>query len=88
MREKPSLLIVEHAQIVAFHMERLSERQVVKRLQCNKSFIHLAIEKLKKHKIYDDIKKLVDPIKIKKMIMPSDELSCNPPTLVKYMAIC
>ena len=35
MGKKPSLLTVEHVQIVALHMERLSERQIAKRLQCS-----------------------------------------------------
>ena len=72
-------------------MERLSERQIAKRLQCSKSSVHCAIEKFKKHEIYDDIKKLVDQVNLyKEMIMPSDELSCNPPLvlIIKYVPIC
>ena len=57
MGKKSSLLAVEHAQIVALCMERLSERQIAKRLQCSKSSVHCTIEKFKKHKIYDDMKK-------------------------------
>ena len=59
--KKPLLLAVERAQIVALNMERLSERQIAKRLQCSKS---LAIKKFKRHKIYDDIKKTGKPRKI------------------------
>ena len=72
-----SLLAVERAQIVALHMERLLERQVAKRLESSKSSVHRAIAKFK-HEIYEDMKKLVDPVKLhEEMIMPSDELSCN-----------
>ena len=56
MGKKSSLLAIEHAQIVALHMERLSERQMAKRLQCSKSSVHRTIEKFKKHEIYDDMK--------------------------------
>ena len=61
--KKPLLLAVEHAHIVTLLMERLSERQIAKRLQCSKSSVHCTIEKCKKHKIYDDIKKTGRPCK-------------------------
>ena len=57
MGKKFSLLAVERTQIVALHMKGLSERQIAKRLQCTKSSVHHAIEKFKKHKIYNDMKK-------------------------------
>ena len=90
MVKKPLLLAVERAQIVALHMERLSERQIVKRLQCNKSSVHRAIEKFKKHEIYNEMKKLVDSVKLQEeMIIPSNELLCNPPLVlvVKYVKL-
>ena len=59
MDKKPSLLAVKLAQIVALHMERLSERQIAKRLQCSKSSVHRAIEKFKKYEVYDDMKKIL-----------------------------
>ena len=79
------------AQIVALHMEKLSERQIAKRPQCSRNSVHRAIEKFKKHKIYDDTEKLVDRVKLhEEMIMQSDELSCDPPLVyvVKYVPIC
>ena len=60
--KKPLLIAVERAQIVALHMESLSEKQIAKRLHYNKSSVHRAIEKFKKNQIHDDIKKLVDPV--------------------------
>ena len=63
MGKKPSLLTVECAQIMALLMERLSERQIAKRLQCSKSSVHRAIEKFKKHEIYEDMKKTGRPHK-------------------------
>ena len=57
MGQKFLLLAVERAQIVALHIETLSERQIPKRLQCSKSSIHRVIEKFKKHEIYGDMKK-------------------------------
>ena len=91
MGKKPLLLAVERAQIVALHMERLSERQIAKRLQCSKSSVHRAIEKFKKYEIYDDIKNLVNSVKLyEKIIMPSEELSRNLPLVivVKYVPLC
>ena len=83
---KPSLLAVERVQIVALHMERLSERQIAK------SSVHRIIEKFKKHENYDNINKLVDSVKLHKAyaIMPSDELLCNLPLvlIVKYVPMC
>ena len=90
MGKKPSLLAVECAQIVALHMQRLSEWQIAKILQCSKSSVHRAVEKFKKHEINKDLKKLVHSVKFpEEMIMPSDELSCNPPLdlVVKYVHI-
>ena len=58
MDKKPLLLAVKLAQIVVLHMERLSERQIAKRLQCSKSLVHRAIEKFKKYEVYDDMKNI------------------------------
>ena len=49
MGKTPSLLVVEHTQIVALHMARLFERQKAKRLLRSKSSVHRTIEKFKKH---------------------------------------
>ena len=57
MSKKSSLLAVERAQTVGLHMQRLSERPMAKRLQCSKSPVHCHIERFKKHKIYDDVRK-------------------------------
>ena len=54
-------MAVEHAQILSLHKERLSQRPIVKKLQCSKRFVHRAIEKFKKHEIYDDMKKTCWP---------------------------
>ena len=91
MGKKPSLLAVERAQIVALHMQRLSERQIAKIRQSSNSSVHRAIEKFKKHEINEDLKKLVHSVKFpEEIIMPSDKLSCNPPLVlvVKYVHIC
>ena len=61
--KKLLLLAVERVQIVVFLMERLSERQIAKRLQCSKSSVHRALKKFKKHAIYDDMKKTGRPRK-------------------------
>ena len=43
------------------------------RLQCSKSSVQRTIEKFKKHKVYDDKKKRVGPVKLyEEMIAPSD----------------
>ena len=63
MGKIPLLLAVERAQIAALHMERLSKRQITKRLRCSKSSVYRAIETFKKHKIYDDMKKTSKPRK-------------------------
>ena len=89
MGKKPALLAAEHAQIVALQMERLSERQMEKRLQSSKSLKYHAIEKCKKHEIYDDMKKTGRPVKLlEEMDMSSDEL-CDPPLIlvVKYFIL-
>ena len=57
MGKNPSLLAVERVQIMALHMERLSQ------LQCSKSSVLRVIEKFKKHEIYNDIKKIGRPRK-------------------------
>ena len=47
----------------ALYMERLSEKQISKRLQFSKSSVHRAIEKFKIHEIYNDIEKTGRPCK-------------------------
>ena len=85
MGKKPLLLAVERAQIVTLHIKRLSKRQIAKRS------VHHVIKKFKKHEIYDNIKKLIDPVKChKEMIMQSEEMSCDLTLVlaVKYVSIC
>ena len=72
-------------------MKRLSERHIAKKQQCSRISVHHATEKFKKHEIYDDMKKPLDPVKLQKeTIMSSDELSCNPALVLvlKYVPIC
>ena len=56
MGKQPLLLAAERAHIVALPIERLSERQIAKRLQCSRSSVHRSTEKFKKHKIYNNMK--------------------------------